>query len=109
MNTTEKNTLIKNTAKELCNLDRLMADGTAFQIDTYTFAIPVEVEGKSRYAKVVISATSDKDVTVTKGARAGSCNEAFDLEVAVRAYEEKLAAAEERKAAKKAKQTESAE
>lgn len=103
MNTTEKNTLIKETAAEVCNLNALVAEGKAFRIDTYTFAVPVEVDGTTRYAKIVISATSDKDVAFTKGSRAGCVNKAFNLDEAIATYNEKVVAAAEKAEAKKNK------
>lgn len=107
MNTTQKNTFIKETATTKLGLANLCASDEAYQIDTFTYAIPVDVEGTTRYAKVTITACSDKEVKYTKGSRAGQVNKAFDLNEAIAAYEAKLdaqaTALAEREAKKAAK------
>ena len=86
MNTTQTQQFSKTNAVKTLNL----ADAT--QIDDFTYAIPVQVDGKVRYAKVVVTCTNDKDTKTTS---------AFDLDAAVEAFKEKR---EEkmRKAAEKA-------
>ena len=74
MTATELNAFVKATAAEFLNKE------TATQIDDYTWAIPVEIDGEVRYAKVAITAAL---------AKATKVNPAFDLETAVQAYEDK--------------------
>lgn len=66
----------------------------ARQIDNYTFAFPVNVEGEDTFAKVAITAVQRKDTKKYL---------AFDVETAVAAYEEKLAEKAQKAAEKAAK------
>ena len=75
MNATEMNTYVKtNAAERVLNLDN------ATQIDDFTWAVPVETEDGTRYAKISITAAL---------AKATKTNPAFDLETAVQAFEDK--------------------
>lgn len=74
MTATEMNAFVKATAAEFLNKE------TATQIDDYTWAIPVEIDGEVRYAKVAITAAL---------AKATKVNPAFDLDAAVQAFEDK--------------------
>lgn len=80
MTATEINTYVKVTARDALNISG------ATQIDDFTWAIPVEVDGEygkeTRYAKVSITAAL---------AKATKTNPAFDLDTAVEAYEQKKA------------------
>ena len=88
MNATQTNDFVKSTAAKTINIAEF---GT--QIDRFTWAIPVEVEGETRYAKVSIVAAQ---------AKATKTNPAFDLDTAVAAFEdaerEREIKAEEKKA-----------
>jgi hypothetical protein len=81
MTATQTNEFVKATAAETIKISDF---GT--QIDRYTWAIPVEVDGETRYAKVSITAAL---------AKATKTNPAFDLDTAVEAFN---AAEAERKA-----------
>jgi hypothetical protein len=75
MNATEMNAYVKtNAAERVLNLDN------ATQIDDFTWAVPVETEDGTRYAKISITAAL---------AKATKTNPAFDLETAVQAFEDK--------------------
>lgn len=75
MNATEMNAYVKtNAAERALNLDN------ATQIDDFTWAVPVETEDGTRYAKISITAAL---------AKATKTNPAFDLETAVQAFEDK--------------------
>lgn len=75
MNATEMNAYVKTSAAErVLNLDN------ATQIDDFTWAVPVETEDGTRYAKISITAAL---------AKATKTNPAFDLETAVQAFEDK--------------------
>lgn len=75
MNATEMNAYVKtNAAERVLNLDN------ATQIDDFTWAVPVETEDGTRYAKISIAAAL---------AKATKTNPAFDLETAVQAFEDK--------------------
>lgn len=86
MTTTERNEYVKSTVAEMLEIGSI---GT--QIDRYTWAIPVEVDGTTIYAKVNITAALSK---------ATKANPAFNLENAVAAFEadeaERKAKAEEK-------------
>lgn len=86
-------TLVRETA--IAKLG-VATEGT--QIGASTFAIPVELDGETVYAKVAITAAQRTDTKV---------NPAFDLETAVAKFEAEVAEKEakrvEREAAKKAK------
>lgn len=91
MNSVEMNTAVKEQALTLVNLPT-----DAVQIDAFEYAIPVVVEGETRYAKIAITAAI---------AKATKTVAAFDPDVAHAAYLEKLderATREAEKAAKKA-------
>lgn len=93
MTANEINNLVKATAAEFLNKDK------ATQIDDFTWAIPIEIEGEVRYAKVAITAAL---------AKATKVNPAFDLETAVQAFEDKKREREikaQEAAAKKAAKT----
>ena len=75
MKANEINAYVKtNAAERVLNLD------TATQIDDFTWAVPVEVEGEIRYAKITVTAAL---------AKATKTNPAFNLEAAVQAFEDK--------------------
>lgn len=74
MTAAQINEFVKATAAETIGI---AANGT--QIDRFTWAIPVEVEGETRYAKVTITAAL---------AKATKANAAFDLDTAVQAFED---------------------
>ena len=75
MTASEMNNCVKATAVEKAlNLD------TATQIDDFTWAVPVETEDGTRYAKITVTAAL---------AKATKVNPAFDLETAVQAFEDK--------------------
>ena len=76
MNTPETNAFIKSTAMSVLSIS-----DKGHQIDDYTFAIPIEVEGVQRYAKVTITACNDKATKTT---------EAFDLDLAMNEFAEKV-------------------
>ena len=80
MTATEMNTFVKAEAVKSLNLEN------AIQIDDFTWAIPVTVNGEfgeeTRYAKVAITAAL---------AKATKTNPAFDIDVAVAAYKDKKA------------------
>ena len=86
MTVTEINTLVKNETAKALNIREL---GT--QIDTYTWAIPIETPEGIRYAKVSIVAAQ---------ATANKRNPAFDLGAAEAAFAEKKAERAEKAAAK---------
>lgn len=96
MTSTQINDFVKANVANAIKISEL---GT--QIDRYTWAVPVEVEGELRYAKVSITAAL---------AKATKTNPAFDLDTAVEAFEQaeaeraaKAAEAEAKRAAKAAK------
>ena len=76
LNTNEANAAVK----ELAVGTLVLYDAT--QIDDYTYAIPVEVKGELRYAKVTVTAAL---------AKATKTHAAFDLNTAVEAYQLKVA------------------
>ena len=76
LNTNEANAMVKELAVGALIL------GNATQIDDYTYAIPVEIEGELRYAKVTVTAAL---------AKATKTHAAFDLDTAVKAYQLKVA------------------
>ena len=81
MTATEMNTYVKAEAvKAALNLEG------ATRIDDFTWAVPVEVDGENgkeiRYAKIAVTAAL---------AKATKTNPAFNLDVAVAAYEDKKA------------------
>lgn len=91
MNSVEMNTAVKEQALTLVNLPE-----DAVQIEAFEYAIPVTVEGETRYAKITVTAAL---------AKATKTVAAFDPEVARAAYLVKLderATREAEKAAKKA-------
>ena len=93
MTSTQTNEFVKQTAADAIKITDF---GT--QIDRFTWAVPVEIEGETRYAKVSITAAL---------AKATKVNPAFDLDAAVEAFNaaeaERLAKAEEAAAKKAAK------
>lgn len=81
MTATELNTFVKAEAvKAVLNVEG------ATRIDDFVWAVPVEVDGENgkeiRYAKVAVTAAL---------AKATKTNPAFNIDVAVQAYEEKKA------------------
>lgn len=74
MNSVEMNEFVKATAAKKIGIADV---GT--QIDRFTWAIPIEVNGTTRYAKVTIVAAQAKATKTTA---------AFDLETAVKDFEE---------------------
>lgn len=94
MTATQINTYVKNEVAKQLNITEI---GT--QIDDFVWAIPVTVENEdgetvTRYAKVTIAAAL---------AKATKTNPAFDLGVAVRAYDIKKNERAEKAAEKAAK------
>ena len=93
MTAAQINEFVKQTAAQTIKIADI---GT--QIDRFTWAIPVEVEGETRYAKVSITAAL---------AKATKTNPAFDLDTAVQAFadaeREREIKADEAKAKKAAK------
>lgn len=87
MNTAEKNLAVKATALMLTTLPQ-----GAIQIDDFSFAIPVTVEGESRYSVVTFTAKNNKDTKTTL---------AFNPDVARAEWAERKAESE-RKAQEKA-------
>lgn len=87
MNTVQTQTFVKKNAVKSLNLTN------ATQIDDYTYAIPVEVEGKTRYAKLVVTCTNNKDTKTTA---------AFDLNAAIAEYKDKCDERAKREAEKAA-------
>ena len=76
MNTIERNSFVKSTAVEGMNI------GNAVQIDDFSYAVPVDVEGMTCYAKIVVTACDMKG-SKTHGA--------FDIDAAVTDYAQKCA------------------
>ena len=93
MNTADKNAFIRSVAISALSLAEKGA-----QIGSATYALPVDVEGVTRYAKIAVSACNDKDTKTTKG---------FVLAEAVNAFEiaeaEKTATAKAKTVAKESK------
>ena len=97
-----KDKAVKDTV--VVALEDVFASVGATRIDDYTFAFPVTVEGEDTFAKGAITAVQRKDTKTTK---------AFDLDVAVAKYENKIAERDakiaEREAAKAIKSAKAAE
>ena len=84
----EMDALVRNTVVERLNLDEI-----ATQIGASTYAIPVETDEGTFYAKVAITAAQRKATKTT---------EAFDLETAVAKYAADLAEKAEKEAEREA-------
>lgn len=93
MTATELNTYVKAEAVKMA----LNLEG-ATRIDDFTWAVPIEVDGDNgkeiRYAKIAVTAAL---------AKATKTNPAFNLDVAVAAYKDKVEERKAKAAAKKAK------
>ena len=89
MTSTQINEFVKQTVAERIDIADI---GT--QIDKFTWAVPVEVEGETRYAKVTVTAAL---------AKATKTNPAFDLETAVQAFADAEAERKAKEAEKAAK------
>lgn len=87
LNSVQINTFVKDSAMEYVTLPE-----DAVQIDAYAYAIPVTVEGETRYAKLTITACLAKDTAK---------NAAFNPDTAAALYIAKLNE-REAKAAEKA-------
>lgn len=86
LNSVQINTFVKDSALEYVTLP-----AEAVQIDAYSYAIPVEVEGETRYAKLTLTACLAKDTAK---------NTAFNPETAAALYQAKLAERETKAAEK---------
>ena len=76
MNTIERNAFVKSTAVDSLSLSN------ATQIDDYSYAIPVEVDGERFFAKVVVTACD---------MRGSKTHDPFSIEDAVTDYAQKCA------------------
>lgn len=98
MTNTEKKNFARN---EVISKIGIEAIGT--QIDSSVWAVPVEVEGETKYVKVTLTNCADKDITYKTGAKAGQVLKAFDLDTAVEKWNQTLAEREAKKKEKKEK------
>src|SRR5574344_534622 len=76
MNTIERNAFVKSTAVDSLSLSN------ATQIDDYSYAIPIEVDGEQFFAKVVITACD---------MRGSKTHAPFSIEDAVTGYARRCA------------------
>ena len=76
MNTIERNAFVKSTAVDSLSLSN------ATQIDDYSYAIPIEVDGEQFFAKVVVTACD---------MRGSKTHAPFSIEDAVTDYAQKCA------------------
>ena len=104
MTAAQKNEKIKELALNSMHL------GNAIEFGSFAYAIPVEVDGEVRYAKVTITAASNKDTKTTKAFDPEAAREAYLVEKSEKEENAAKAAAErERKKAEKSKKSKKTE